>query len=477
MTPTAEQLAIIEAATKTSDNLLVSALAGAAKTSTLVMVAEALPRVAALCLAFNKRIATEMQERLPPNCVAMTLNSLGHKVWGQTVSKGLRVNKDKMYGILSDLVKDLKGNDKEEAFATFSDTLQAIEWGKISGYVPTGRFPVAKRLMDDEVFFAELETEPTDLQQYLIKTATYESIKQGYEGIIDFNDQILLPTVFPCSFPQYPLVLVDEAQDLSPLNHATLKKLVKKRLIAVGDRCQSIYGFRGADEASMDTLQKTFNMVELTLSISFRCPRSIIEEARWRAPTMQWPEWAIEGTVKRLAMWGTEDLPTVATILCRNNAPIFKVAIELLKNGRYAEIVGNEIGKNLIKTLKKLGPSYIKQAQVLDAIDAWERAKLAKSRRKGKVMDTAECLRVFARAGATLLDAIGYAEHVLSATGSIQMMTGHKAKGLEFQNVFILDSGLINRADPQDENLLYVMQTRSKESLTYIHSEGFESKD
>lgn len=72
MTPTPEQVAIVEAAKQTNDNLLVSALAGAAKTSTLVLIAKALQKHPILCLAFNKRIATEMQERLPGNCTAIS---------------------------------------------------------------------------------------------------------------------------------------------------------------------------------------------------------------------------------------------------------------------------------------------------------------------------------------------------------------------------------------------------------------------
>jgi superfamily I DNA/RNA helicase len=71
------------------------------------------------------------------------------------------------------------------------------------------------------------------------------NIEQAFRGIIDFDDQIYMPTLFGGSWPQFPLVMIDEAQDLSPINHAMLSKLVKHRLIAVGDPYQSIYGFRG----------------------------------------------------------------------------------------------------------------------------------------------------------------------------------------------------------------------------------------
>src|SRR5438132_1178961 len=107
MTPTQEQQAIINAATTTQDNLLISALAGAAKTSTLVMVAQALPKVQMLCLAFNKRIAEEMTARLPMNCEARTLNALGHRAWSDTIGRQCQVKTDKSYNLLRAEIEDL----------------------------------------------------------------------------------------------------------------------------------------------------------------------------------------------------------------------------------------------------------------------------------------------------------------------------------------------------------------------------------
>lgn len=476
-TPTTEQQAVIDAAKSSSDNLIVKALAGAAKTSTLVLVAKALHSTPMLCLAFNKRIAEEMKSRLPGNCEPMTLNSLGHRVWGKALGKGLRVDVKKSYNILKELVDALDKREKEHAYENFSDILRAIEYGKSIGYLPTGKWTgMARGLLDDSDFFASLDEEPSSLMERLIREATIISITQALQGTIDFSDQIYMPTIFMMgSFPQYPCVLADEFQDFSNLNFAMLKKLVRKRLIAVGDECQSIYAFRGAHGQAMVEGQRQFSMTPLTLSISFRCPQSVVAEARWRAPHMQWPEWAKLGTVKTLIDWGPDDLPNTATILCRNNAPIFSQAIALLKAGRYPQIVGNnDISASLMKTLKKLGPPSMRREAVVAAINEWKETKLKKSRSKSKVEDQAECLRIFADQGDTLGDALAYAEHVMTAKGPIQMMTIHKSKGLEFDDVFILDKHLIRMDEEQDRNLLYVAQTRSKDSLTYVSSEGWD---
>ena len=51
-------------------------------------------------------------------------------------------------------------------------------------------------------------------------------------------------------------------------------------------------------------------------------------------------------------------------------------------------------------------------------------------------------------------------------------MTGHKAKGLEFDDVIFLDEFLVG-AEDQDPNIRYVIITRAKETLTYAESARF----
>lgn len=471
-TPTEEQAIAVELASTTEDNLLISALAGAAKTSTLVLIAEALPTTRMLCLAFNKAIQLEMQERLPSNCKAMTLNGLGHRAWSEAIGKFCKLDKDKVYNLLKEKVDALEGEEKTIIYENFADIKRNISSLKSAGWLPEGKFDRAKPLMSDSEAYDWLSEEPSELEWKLIYDVSLESAQLALKGRIDFDDQILMPTLFPCIFERYPLVLIDEAQDLSALNHAMLRKIARRRLIAVGDECQAIYGFRGAHQNSMQLLEKEFEMKRIGLTISFRCSQKVVEHARWRAPAMRYPEWAKAGSVANLTVWSVEDLPDTATIICRNNAPLFDMAIKLLRNGRYPQIRGNDIGKTLLKQMKKLGPDTMPRAQLIEAILQWRDKKLEKSRDPGKIEDQAACMRVFAEQGDDLSGAILYAEHVFNAHGPLQLMTGHKSKGLEFDDVFILDRQLLSKHG-QDLNLLYVMQTRAKLNLTYITSEGF----
>ena len=127
MSPTSEQQAVIDAARLTDDNLSVVALAGAAKTTTLRLIAEALPRKRLLCLAFNRNIANEMAEALPRNCDTSTLNGLGHKALGRYLSKRPKVSYKKNFEIVSALKPPRK---------SFRTVFDGLRLSKTLGYTP-----------------------------------------------------------------------------------------------------------------------------------------------------------------------------------------------------------------------------------------------------------------------------------------------------------------------------------------------------
>ena len=475
-TPSAEQVAIIHAATTTEDNLLLSALAGAAKTSTLVMVAEALPKKNILCLAFNKAIALEMGTRLPKNCTALTLHSLGNTAWKQFL--GLRrtsLQYGKMYNIIKDLSAELSAADKKEAFDEFSFILRSCNHAKGAGHLPD-RFlanvtKAPQPILNDAELLESLDEEVSDFVKSLIIRALNISAETAMKGEIDFDDMVLFPSLFRCMYPPNNLVLVDETQDLSPLNHRMLKQLVKKRIIAVGDQCQAIYGFRGADEAGMELMARSFGMTELTLSCSFRCPQSIVDHVLWRAPHMT----AWEGTPEAPApvykgLFNLSEIPDGAAVICRNNAPLLSIGLALLSQGRYPYIWGNDIAKGLIKKLTDLGSNSMAQEQALGCLQRYHDKQAKRVKNQKKLRDTTNCLRVLIEACDTLGEACERAKAIFSCIGPLNLMTGHKAKGSEFDDVFFLDSELVGTED-QEPNLRYVICTRSKRNLTYIDSD------
>ena len=495
MTPTPEQESIISFLRDDPRSLLISALAGAAKTSTLVLGAHAMPVLPTLACAFNKKIADEMAKRFPSHVTSATMNSLGHRAWGAALGKRLTLNADKMYTLTLAESERATGADKSYFSENFASILRATRLAKSSGYIPASMATLGKTLCTEDEFIdtlaPQLDSNPDPQFLHFLNKILAASIGEAFSGVIDFDDQIYMSTLFGGQYTKYPVVLVDEAQDLSPLNHMALSRMVANRLVAVGDPNQAIYGFRGAHASSMAVLKDQFQMEELSLSVSFRCPKAVVEVARRRAPHMSAPDWAKPGHVERLGAWTCAAVPDGAVIICRNNAPLFSVAMRLIRAGRGVQVVGADLGKSLILLLEKLGGKGVNcdQRKLLFFIDSWEEEELSKARdsRKAAIRDRAECLRVFCEFGADKAEISAYAKHLFSSKGPIQLMTGHKSKGLEFDVVYFLDSFLIpskfslrlaeegNDAQYQQElNLRYVIETRSKDQLYYVTSEDLQ---
>jgi superfamily I DNA/RNA helicase len=397
------------------------------------------------------------------------MNGLGHRVWAKTQARKLSLNPRKLNEMLAEHIKEMKTkSEQREAWDAYWNVIQAANMARCLGYVPEKVFPNATRLVTAEELEARLEEKPTAIEWELIDWLLTNSIAAAYKGYIDYNDQIYMPALFGGSFPNFPLVLVDEKQDLNPLNHQMLSKLVRGRIISVGDPYQSIYAFRGALPNGMAISATKFQMAQYDLSVSFRCPAAVVENVLWRVPWFKASK--AGGHVETLNEIAIEDIQEGSAIICRNNAPLFALAFRLLKAKRSVNVSGSEIGPKLIGIMKRLGDGNMSQAMVYSSIMHWKEERL----RKGSTTaaDMAECMAVFAEYGQTLDQAVAYAEFILKQEGSIKLMTGHKAKGLEFDVVYHLDRHLIRLGEEQEDNLRYVIDTRAKDELYYITSAG-----
>jgi len=117
--------------------------------------------------------------------------------------------------------------------------------------------------------------------------------------------------------------------------------------------------------------------------------------------------------------------------------------------------------------MKKLGPDSMNREGVLDAINDWLQTKLEAGNKTAA--DTAECMRVFAHTDTHLRGMLAHVTNLFTNTeGTIDLLTGHKAKGMEWDTVYFLDEYLVGTDTEQEQNLRYVIMTRAKEKLIYI---------
>jgi hypothetical protein len=496
--PTPEQQAIIDAAVSETLPLMVKAYAGCAKTTTLEFIAHSMSVRPSLALAFNVRIKKELEARFPGHFKVLTMNGLGHSAFGKALGKRCAVEADKTLTIMKEVVKREAIDTDQDSFVL---ALQLVRRARMLGLVPNGT--PGRGLVEDteagwQLVADSIYADPTEMMVYVARLVLKESIRQAYTGVIDFDDQIYMSTLFGGVFPRFPRVVVDEAQDLSPLNHIMVQKSSAGWLGVVGDPKQAIYAFRGADSQSMSSLRELRPAwIDLPLHTTFRCPKKIVERQSSHAPGFLAAPLAPEGEIEDWMEKDTWNLPDgEMAILCRNNAPLFAMALRIIKRGIGCTLMGGEIGKGLISHAKKLLPNPDTPADVCEqVISDWMDAEISKARANEKeelvaiIRDKGECLLAVIENGA--VRCAGDIAKVLNSMFSkeslrITLATGHKAKGLEWDTVIHLDPWRVpskyairalsegNRAPlEQDMHLRYVIETRVKRRLILANLEGF----
>ena len=466
---TPEQAEIVRNVVETDKNLAVIAYAGSGKTTTIKAMANALGRKRALCLAFNRSIAREMQDSLPSNCTASTLHSIGSRAWGGAIGKKTNLDKDKIARLFD---AHIRSNNLRLNRNNHKETLDVINWGKVSGFLPSN-IPDVDPIYTEHTFFDDIDWVLDDTQRRAVIDVSRESWNESLQGVIDFSDMVLCPTVYDyTSFGSYPVTFVDETQDLSKLDQKMISKLVNnQRLIIVGDPYQAIYEFRGAEENGMQNLIDDFDMTTLKLTVCFRCDQAIIENQS-RAEDMKWRDGADMGVVEVKKAWTADDIPDMSAIICRNNAPLLGAFINLLVAGRTPTLGNKDAVFRFISILRSFGNSNMTRETALVRIDEWEKEALKKRKDDDRVLDDSASLRAVCRMKDTLGEAIQFLGHAANADGNITLSTIHKSKGLEYDTVFILDQGLI-KSEGQEPNIRYVAETRARHELYYIDSEGY----
>lgn len=467
--PTDEQLLVLDLMKDPDRPIMIRAFAGTGKSSTLEM--DTKPR---LYVVFAKRNADEAVKKqkaglINPDVTIVTANGLGHRGWARATGLKLDVNKNKCRDIFKTMIRNAPKREQETMWNVYWDVLSVVDMAKSVGYIPDEVLPHIARLVDREAFM-DLEIHdgrPTETCMNYVDDVLLQSIKGAYAGFIDFNDQIYMSALFGGKFEWYPQAQVDEYQDMNPVNHVMLYKIFDNhcRPVGVGDECQNIFKFRGAQQGGMQKTIDRYNMEVCELSICFRCPQAVVENARWRVPQFKWIKPG--GRVERLTRMEARDFPDNATIICRNNAPIFRLAMQLISSGRSVSVAGTDIGPRVVGIMRKLGADDLPRASFISAIKDWKVMKLEQESKTAS--DIADCMLAFAERGVTLGQAIGYAEWLFKQEGNIHLLTGHKSKGLEFDTVYLLDTFLL-KDEEQDLNLKYVMQTRSSNQLFEIES-------
>jgi superfamily I DNA/RNA helicase len=458
-------------------NGIVVAVAGSGKTSTGTRaVSKIAPGLSHIYLSFGKDIAAELRKR---GVNGRTFHSL--VMQPVLRARGVREpNPSKLRGLIDANL----GDDDARLYGAFMSKLVGLARQMGVGCLVED----APRVWEDlaALHDIELDREESDyaraieLSRQLLKWST-ESKECDWDDLLYFavKDGIVLP--------KFDFVFVDEAQDTNAIQRAIVRKIMKptSRMIAFGDPAQSIYGFRGADSSSMDMIASEFGCVALPLTVSYRCPVSVVKFARQWVGHIEAAPNAPEGSVTDLGYtWDAKTFKPRDLVVCRTTKPIVKAAYKLLKAGVPAQIMGKEIGEGLAKLVTKMNAKGVDALiEKLYAYTAREVEKAIAKNQESKaesIQDKTDCVLFLIdalpeteRTVPALLDRISWLFE--STVDAVIFATIHKAKGLEADRVYWLNSSQCPskwaRQDwqkQQEKNLCYVAATRAKSELVLI---------
>jgi hypothetical protein len=238
------------------------------------------------------------------------------------------------------------------------------------------------------------------------------------------------------------------------------------------------------------------------LATSFRCPKAVVERQKAHYPEFKAFEGNPEGTVETLGTWGISDIRPNSAIICRNNAPLVSLAFLLLRQRRGFTFFGIDMARNLKGLIKKIAglsgkdlrkaDREIPRDQLLTRLGLWYEREVTRINSAGKgellasIKDRKECARTIILESEDLGSAMDLCETIFdSANPGLVLTSGHRSKGFEWSSVYHLDPFRLpskyaiiqaNAGYPaqllQERNLLYVIETRTKHTLTMISLEG-----
>lgn len=501
-------------------NAFVEAVAGSGKTTALIKAVALMSGTVAFA-AYNKKIATEIEQKLEPlglgnRVKAGTFHRFGLAAWKAAHPKVLvdaDLKKDLMLAALNAVgAEKLDLTHLRNAIATerpLRGELDAVITKLVSLAKQGGAglyWQIADRskwfeIVDHHDLTADME-QPDDIDRAVTLAIEALQWSRTVAGeLIDFDDMIWLPIITDVRVWQHDWVLVDESQDTNPARRALARRMLKKtgRILFVGDRHQAIYGFTGADNDSVDQIIRDFNCELLPLTITYRCPQSVVAEAQKYVSHIQAAETAPLGEVMTLSREGwdnlaagrahllndTKPLAVGDAILCRNTKPLVSLAFNLIKQGIACQVEGRDIGQGLIKLAQRW--KVRSTTELHTRLEAYREREVEKLNAKGRET-TAEALNDRVDTLLILMDGCPDIKCVVDKitrmfqdtegkpAKTVLLSTVHKAKGREWRRVFILGR---DRYMPskwarqewqleQENNLIYVAVTRAQDHLVFV---------
>lgn len=438
-------------------NLVVNALAGTGKTTTLVEYSRRRPREPMMYVAFNRSIKEEAKKKFPRNVRCVTTHGLAYPTFGTMYAK--KLGNPKAYHVSNALGLDI------------------LSAGRVLEVVTSYLISTDRDITEDHALAIKSIQNPNAAHQLaryardvweLMKNTNNTAIPMPHDGYLKLY-QLSNPVI------NTGIILFDECQDANPVTLSFISKQ-KANKVFVGDHYQSIYGFRGA----VDALNSIKADERLLLSSSFRFGAGIANLA-----SELLAEWRGCGTpLNGLGQYGSVfhvDRNCPHAVLSRTNGGLFGEAVVLLTQNKPFGFVGGVEGARFDQILDTYHLMCGMRGSVRDQFIA-SLEDFAQMKLYGEVLDDKEVKALVKVVEEYTHDIPGLIEEITNRAvpklvgREVALSTTHKAKGMEWKNVVLVDDyvdlevkiddkGKPKRPEPEEINILYVALTRAIKGL------------
>lgn len=335
----------------------------------------------------------------------------------------------------------------------------------------------------------------------------------GKVGSLEKSDLILKKTIgkiknkdVEASRITKTVLVIDEAQDMDEdeynLINALMEQNEEMRVIAVGDDDQNIYEFRGASAKYLEQFIEMNKAVKHELVENYRSKSNLVEFTNQFVKSIRHrlketpiiPKQSDNGKIKLVRYQSgnlitplvhdilTTGLTGTTCVLTKTNEEALQISGLLLKHDMQAKLIQTNEGFSLYNLSEVR--FFLSQLSLADDVfiisdDVWANAKrelINKFRNSTKLEVCNNIIKDFEatnpkkkyKSDLEVFIRESKLEDFFNDNGeTIFVSTIHKAKGKEFDNVFLMLENF-NTATDETRRLLYVAMTRAKQNLS-IH--------
>jgi hypothetical protein len=246
----------------------------------------------------------------------------------------------------------------------------------------------------------------------------------------------------------------------------------------------------GADSDAVDQVKADFQCASLPLTVTYRCSKTAARYAQQWVPHIEPHEGNAQGSLDTLTFdqfWnGVEGrVGDGDAILCRNTKPLVELAFSLIRTGIGCHVEGRDIGKQLSNLASKWKvESCLALTKNLESYRLRETEKLVARKADYAIEalnDRIDTLFVIMDGCDTVPQLLAKIDSLFKDTdgtvrSTVTLSTVHKAKGREWDRVFILGMEKLMPSKyarkawelVQEDNLCYVAVTRCKRDLILV---------